>query len=245
MLVAEDEDVQRELLIAILAHQGHTVVTAANGREALEELARTPVQVVLMDLQMPGLDGLRDGADDPGVGADRRRPPADPRHEHVVARRGGRPQPRRRHRQVRGEADRAGPAGAARHRAGRCVRRGRDPAGTRRPAGLPGRARPRPGRGAPGGGRVPRAVVRTHGADRFGHRTAATAPPSALPRTRSAASSATFRRGPRESSPPAWKRAGSTTTWLGASQSLPQLEQEVARLPNDPARARLAARFSP
>jgi PAS domain S-box-containing protein len=58
VLVAEDEDVHRELLTALLATRGHTVVTVRNGREALQELARTKVDVALLDLQMPGTDGL-------------------------------------------------------------------------------------------------------------------------------------------------------------------------------------------
>ena len=59
VLVAEDEDVHRELLVALLANRGHTVITATNGREALQELARIRAEVVLMDLQMPGVDGLQ------------------------------------------------------------------------------------------------------------------------------------------------------------------------------------------
>jgi signal transduction histidine kinase/CheY-like chemotaxis protein/HPt (histidine-containing phosphotransfer) domain-containing protein len=59
VLVVEDDDVHRELLASLLANRGHAVVTARNGREALQELARTKVDVALMDLQMPGLDGLQ------------------------------------------------------------------------------------------------------------------------------------------------------------------------------------------
>jgi PAS domain S-box-containing protein len=58
ILVAEDEDVHRELLTAMLATRGHTVIAVRNGREALQELARTKVDVALLDLQMPGTDGL-------------------------------------------------------------------------------------------------------------------------------------------------------------------------------------------
>jgi CheY-like chemotaxis protein len=62
LLVVEDEDVHRELLAALLSARGHCVVTARNGREALQELARTPVDLVLMDLQMPEIDGLQAAA---------------------------------------------------------------------------------------------------------------------------------------------------------------------------------------
>ena len=59
VLVVEDDDVHRELLAALLSARGHQVVTSRNGREALEDLARTRIDVVLMDLQMPEIDGLR------------------------------------------------------------------------------------------------------------------------------------------------------------------------------------------
>jgi signal transduction histidine kinase/CheY-like chemotaxis protein/HPt (histidine-containing phosphotransfer) domain-containing protein len=62
MLIVEDDSVHRELLAAVLANRGHTIVTAKNGREALQELARTRVDVVLMDLQMPGIDGYKTAA---------------------------------------------------------------------------------------------------------------------------------------------------------------------------------------
>ncbi|PYR77148.1 MAG: hypothetical protein DMF86_10020 [Acidobacteria bacterium] len=57
VLVAEDEQVHRELLTRLLLARGHRVITAHNGREALVELARHPIQVVLLDLQMPEMDG--------------------------------------------------------------------------------------------------------------------------------------------------------------------------------------------
>lgn len=59
VLVAEDEQVHRELTAQLLRSRGHHVVTARNGREALVELARHPVQIVLLDLQMPEMDGFQ------------------------------------------------------------------------------------------------------------------------------------------------------------------------------------------
>jgi CheY-like chemotaxis protein/HPt (histidine-containing phosphotransfer) domain-containing protein len=59
VLVAEDEQVHRELTAHLLRWRGHRVVTARNGREALVELARHPVQIVLLDLQMPEMDGFQ------------------------------------------------------------------------------------------------------------------------------------------------------------------------------------------
>ena len=62
VLVVEDEDVHRELLGALLAGRGHQAVTTRNGREALQKLAEHRIDVVLMDLQMPELDGLQAAA---------------------------------------------------------------------------------------------------------------------------------------------------------------------------------------
>jgi len=59
VLVAEDEQVHRELVAHLLRTRGHHVITARNGREALVELARHAVQIVLLDLQMPEMDGLQ------------------------------------------------------------------------------------------------------------------------------------------------------------------------------------------
>jgi len=59
VLVVEDEQVHRELVAHLLRQRGHQVITARNGKEALVELARHAVQIVLLDLQMPEMDGLQ------------------------------------------------------------------------------------------------------------------------------------------------------------------------------------------
>ncbi|MEO6237175.1 MAG: ATP-binding protein [Vicinamibacterales bacterium] len=59
VLVAEDEQVHRKLVAHLLRSRGHHVITARNGREALVELARHAVQIVLLDLQMPEMDGFQ------------------------------------------------------------------------------------------------------------------------------------------------------------------------------------------
>jgi signal transduction histidine kinase/CheY-like chemotaxis protein/ligand-binding sensor domain-containing protein len=58
ILLAEDHPINRRLAVHLLEKQGHTVVTAANGREALAILERESVDLVLMDVQMPEMDGL-------------------------------------------------------------------------------------------------------------------------------------------------------------------------------------------
>jgi signal transduction histidine kinase/CheY-like chemotaxis protein len=59
ILLAEDNAVNRTLAIRALERRGHTVLVARNGREALEILTRERVDVVLMDIQMPEMDGLQ------------------------------------------------------------------------------------------------------------------------------------------------------------------------------------------
>ena len=57
ILVVDDEEVLRELLADILAHEGHQVDTACDGLEALDWLDQHHYDAVFTDLQMPGLDG--------------------------------------------------------------------------------------------------------------------------------------------------------------------------------------------
>jgi two-component system, sensor histidine kinase len=57
VLVVEDNEVNRMIAREILMSLGVSVVEAKDGREALEKLARHAVDVVLMDCQMPVMDG--------------------------------------------------------------------------------------------------------------------------------------------------------------------------------------------
>ncbi|GAB7024686.1 hybrid sensor histidine kinase/response regulator [Salidesulfovibrio brasiliensis] len=58
ILVAEDDRVNRIATVRMVEHLGWTVDTANNGREALDKLMTTPYDCVLMDVQMPEMDGL-------------------------------------------------------------------------------------------------------------------------------------------------------------------------------------------
>ncbi|MDB4941456.1 MAG: response regulator receiver protein [Labilithrix sp.] len=58
ILVVDDEDRNRRLLDALLAPEGYEVLQAASGAEALATIVREPVDVVLLDRMMPGLDGI-------------------------------------------------------------------------------------------------------------------------------------------------------------------------------------------
>jgi len=57
VLVVDDERLNRTVLRAALAKQGHDVVEAVDGREALDRLAEAPIDVVLLDIMMPVMDG--------------------------------------------------------------------------------------------------------------------------------------------------------------------------------------------
>jgi CheY-like chemotaxis protein len=58
ILLAEDNLVNQRLVQRILEKEGHDIVVVANGREALEALKKDAFDLVLMDVQMPLMDGL-------------------------------------------------------------------------------------------------------------------------------------------------------------------------------------------
>lgn len=57
-LVAEDNEVNQRLIARLLEKRGHSVLVARNGREALEALEKRSFDIVLMDGQMPEMDGF-------------------------------------------------------------------------------------------------------------------------------------------------------------------------------------------
>ncbi len=58
ILLAEDNAVNQRLMIGILKKRGHFVTTVDNGRKVLEALRSQQFDLILMDVQMPELDGL-------------------------------------------------------------------------------------------------------------------------------------------------------------------------------------------
>jgi adenylate cyclase len=58
LLVADDNKVNRLLLTRSLELLGHTVASAANGKVALEMLQREPFDLLLLDMEMPEMDGF-------------------------------------------------------------------------------------------------------------------------------------------------------------------------------------------
>ena len=58
VLLAEDNFLNQAMMVRMLEKHGHRVTVAANGKEALARLAEAPFDVVLMDVEMPEMNGL-------------------------------------------------------------------------------------------------------------------------------------------------------------------------------------------
>jgi CheY-like chemotaxis protein len=58
VVVADDNPVSRRILSHIILRMGHAVVSAENGREALERLDDSSPDLLILDLAMPEMDGL-------------------------------------------------------------------------------------------------------------------------------------------------------------------------------------------
>jgi CheY-like chemotaxis protein len=74
ILLAEDNVVNQKVALRLLAQMGYRADVAANGLEAIEAVERQTYDVVLMDVQMPELDGFEASRE-----INRRRPAARPR----------------------------------------------------------------------------------------------------------------------------------------------------------------------
>lgn len=59
ILVVDDEEAIRDLIKEVLSMDSHTFDTAANGAEALERLRQDRYDLVIMDRNMPTMDGIR------------------------------------------------------------------------------------------------------------------------------------------------------------------------------------------
>ena len=79
ILLAEDNAVNRKLAVGLLEKRGNTVIVAENGREAINALERENVDLVLMDIQMPVMDGIE------AIQAIRAKEQGGPRHLPIIA----------------------------------------------------------------------------------------------------------------------------------------------------------------
>lgn len=59
VLVAEDNIINQRLLVGLLTQLGHTGMVVSDGEKALRCLAKMQVDLVLMDVMMPNMDGLQ------------------------------------------------------------------------------------------------------------------------------------------------------------------------------------------
>lgn len=58
ILVVDDNDTNVKLALTTLHYAGYEVATAHDAKEALEIIAKTPFDLIVMDIAMPGMDGL-------------------------------------------------------------------------------------------------------------------------------------------------------------------------------------------
>ncbi len=58
LLIVDDEPVARQSLSDILKLEGYNVATAPNGQAAVEHVRMYPIDLMIVDLRMPGMDGL-------------------------------------------------------------------------------------------------------------------------------------------------------------------------------------------
>ena len=58
VLIVDDKEMMRDSVATILGRRGHTVIAAASGAAALERIASKKPDLVVTDLQMPGMSGL-------------------------------------------------------------------------------------------------------------------------------------------------------------------------------------------
>jgi len=58
ILIADDEEAIRILLEEELKEEGYRVISVSNAREALKVVETEPLDLVILDIRMPGMDGL-------------------------------------------------------------------------------------------------------------------------------------------------------------------------------------------
>lgn len=91
VLVADDDKNTRRLIQAVLEQNGYTVTTAVNGEDAMKKLEGNAIDLTVLDIMMPGMDGyaftkeLRDAQSDlPILMISAKQLPEDRRHGFLV-----------------------------------------------------------------------------------------------------------------------------------------------------------------
>jgi two-component system, sensor histidine kinase and response regulator len=79
VLLVEDNPPTQKMMLRLLERRGHTVMTANNGQEAVDLSASRDFDIILMDVQMPGMDGFQ------ATSLIRRREAAAGRHTPIIA----------------------------------------------------------------------------------------------------------------------------------------------------------------
>ena len=91
ILVAEDDPSTRKLMAAVLTRYGYTPYTACDGIEALEVLDKTHIDLIVLDLMMPRMDGYtftetlrRSGCEIPILMVTAKESPADKKRGFII-----------------------------------------------------------------------------------------------------------------------------------------------------------------
>ncbi|MCR4344083.1 MAG: response regulator [Candidatus Scalindua sp.] len=58
VMVVEDNEKNRKLMRVVLKSKGYNVIEAATGEEAISALKKQKPDIILMDIQLPGIDGI-------------------------------------------------------------------------------------------------------------------------------------------------------------------------------------------
>ena len=59
ILIVEDNQDNLDLLIDLFKPRGYYLIGATNGEDALDTIKKTPPDIILMDIQLPGMDGYK------------------------------------------------------------------------------------------------------------------------------------------------------------------------------------------
>ena len=59
ILIVEDQKDMQFILTKILKEKGYKSITAENGQKALEEVKKGKVNLILLDIKLPGMDGMK------------------------------------------------------------------------------------------------------------------------------------------------------------------------------------------